>query len=224
MARRMHDDQIDSDVDLVRSLLDAYLPRWADLPIEEVESTGTDNALYRLGSDMVVRVPLRPSATGSIKKEHAWLPLLAPHLPLEIPVPIAMVDSTEEFPWPWSVVRWIEGEVASTANFSPQLAAADLARFLRVLHSIDPDTGPVPHSNFGRGVPLAERDEFTRWAIDSSVGLVDTETATRCWEAALRVPAWDRPPVGPRRHRGWECLVPRRTAGCRDRLGQSRHR
>ena len=83
----MHDDQIYSDIDLVRSLLEAQLPQRANLPIEHVESTGTDNALYRLGSEMVVHMPLRPAATGSIEKEHLWLPLTARHASSLIPVP-----------------------------------------------------------------------------------------------------------------------------------------
>lgn len=195
MTPRMHDDQIDSDVDLVRSLLEAQLPQWANLPIEEVESTGTDNALYRLGSEMVVRMPLRPSAITSIEKEQLWLPFLAPHLPLEIPVPIARGEPTQEFLWPWSVVSWIGGEDASTATFSGPEAATDVARFMAALHSIDPTGGPEPDGNLGRGVPLTDRDQFTRWAINESVGLVDTDPVMTGWEEVLRVPAWGRPAV-----------------------------
>ncbi|MGO8871439.1 MAG: aminoglycoside phosphotransferase family protein [Acidimicrobiales bacterium] len=192
----MHEDQIDSDVDLVRSLLEAQLPEWGVLPIEEVESTGTDNALYRLGSEMVVRMPLRPSATRSIDKEHRWLPILAPHLPLEIPVPIARGEPTREFPWPWSVLTWIEGEDATKAQFTGEQAASDLARFIAALQAIDPTGGPEPkNSNLGRGVPLAERDAFTRWAISASLGLVETDAVTAHWEEALKVPTWSQPSV-----------------------------
>jgi aminoglycoside phosphotransferase (APT) family kinase protein len=195
MTPKMHDDQIDSDVDLVRSLLEAQLPQWANLAIEKVESTGTDNALYRLGRDMVVRIPLRPSATGSIENESLWLPMLRPHLPVEIPVLIARGESTHEFPWPWSVVSWIEGEDASTANFSDHQAATDVARFVAALHSIDPTGGPEPQANLGRGVPLADRDQVTRWAINASVTLVDTDAVMTGWDEALKVPAWNRPAV-----------------------------
>ena len=177
MTPKMHDDLIDSDLDLVRSLLETQLPQWENLPIEKVESTGTDNALYRLGRDMVVRMPLRPSATGSIQKEHLWLPPLAPHLPVEIPVPIARGEPTHEFPWPWSVLSWIEGEDATTATFSGHQTAIDIARFVAALHSIDPTGGPEPHGNLGRGVPLADRDQFTRWAINARQHLVPRRTA-----------------------------------------------
>jgi len=191
----MHDDQIDSDVDLVHSLLEAQFPQWAVLPIELVKSTGTDNALYRLGDDMVVRMPLRPSATGAIEKEHRWLPVLAPNLPLEIPVPIARGQPAPEFPWPWSVVSWLEGEDASTATFSGHQAATDVARFVAALHSVDPTGGPAPQANLGRGVPLADRDQFTRWAINASDASVDSDALATCWDEALKVPAWNRPAV-----------------------------
>jgi aminoglycoside phosphotransferase (APT) family kinase protein len=191
----MHDDQIDSDVTLVRFLLEAQLPQWADLPLAEVESSGTDNALYRLGPDLVVRMPLRPSATVSIEKEHRWLPLLAPHLPLEIPVPMARGEPTPQFPWPWSVVSWIEGEDAITASFPIHQAATDVGRFIAVLHGIDPTGGPEPRGSSGRGVPLANRDRSTRWAIEAAGALVDTGAIIAGWEKALMVPAWNRPGV-----------------------------
>jgi len=195
MTPKMHDDQIDSDVDLVHFLLGAQFPQWANLPIEEVQSTGTDNALFHLGSHMVVRMPLRPSATRSIEKEHMWLSRLSPHLPLETPVPIAQGEPTPEFPWPWSVVSWIEGEDATTAEFSGHQAATDVARFLAALHSINPTGGPEPQAHVGRGVPLADRDQFTRWVINASDGLIDTDAVMTSWDEAVKVPAWNRPAV-----------------------------
>jgi aminoglycoside phosphotransferase (APT) family kinase protein len=191
----MHGDQIDSDVALARSLVAAQFPGWAALPVEEVRSTGTDNALYRLGSDLVVRLPLRPSATAPIEREHRWLPFLAAHLPLEVPVPVARGQATPAFPWPWSVVRWIDGEDATTAEFDRHRAAADVARVVTALHTLDPTGGPVPLEGTGRGVPLADRDGLTRWAIGASAARVETGPVTVAWEAALATPAWDRPGV-----------------------------
>jgi aminoglycoside phosphotransferase (APT) family kinase protein len=171
------------------------MPQWGNLPIEAVESTGTDNALYRLGGEMVVRMPLRPSATGAIEKEHRWLPVLAPNLPVEIPVPIARGEPTQGFPWPWSVVSWVEGEEASTARFSNHQAATEIAHFVNALHSIDPAGGPEPDGDLARGVPLAVRDQFTRRAINASVALIDTDAVMTSWEEALEAPVWNRPAV-----------------------------
>ena len=195
MAQKMHDDQIDSDAALVRSLLGAQFPQWSNLSIEEVRSTGTDNALFRLGGEMVIRMPLRPSATASIEKERLWLPQMAHQLPVEIPVQIARGDPTEEFPWPWSVVRWIDGEVAATATFSDRQSAIDIARFVAALHSIDPTGGPEPDADSGRGVPLGNRSQTTRWAIDALGTAIDIEAALTRWEEALEAPVWDKPAV-----------------------------
>ncbi len=88
-AGKMHADEVETDVSLVRRLLTAQFPQWADLRIEPVASAGTDNAIYRLGEVMAVRLPRVAWAIGQVEKEHRWLPKLAPHLPLAIPVPIA---------------------------------------------------------------------------------------------------------------------------------------
>src|SRR5438046_3098956 len=81
---RVHADEWPTDADLVRRLLRAQFPRWADLSIGRVPSSGTDNALYRLGDDLLVRLPRRPGAATQADKDQEWLPRLAPHLPVSI--------------------------------------------------------------------------------------------------------------------------------------------
>ncbi len=196
MAPPMHHDEIVSDVGLVRRLVASQLPQWADLPVEPVTSTGTENALFRLGIDMVVRMPLRPSATKPVDKEHEWLPVLAPHLPLPVPVPLARCQPSEAFPWRWSVYPWLDGEDGTSADVDRPQAARDLADFIAALQSIDPTGGPRPSiANYGRGVPLALRDDYTRQAIAASEDLVDTDAVTTAWDEAMRAPTWDRPAV-----------------------------
>jgi aminoglycoside phosphotransferase (APT) family kinase protein len=114
----MHADKVPTDVSLVPRLLAAQFPQWSGLPIEPVPSAGTDNALYRLGGAlaaegaMAVRLPRVGWAAGDVDKEQRWLPLLAPHLPLEIPVPLARGAPGKGYPWGWTICRWIEGEDA----------------------------------------------------------------------------------------------------------------
>src|SRR5215470_14717353 len=100
---KMHVNEVDTDAALVRQLLVAQFPHWADLPIEPVPSAGTDNALYRLGDDMAVRLPRIERAAWQVDKEHKWLPSLAPHLPLAVPVPLARGFPGEGYPWQWSI-------------------------------------------------------------------------------------------------------------------------
>ena len=109
----MHKEEISTDAGLVGRLLAAQFPQWASLPIQRVASAGTDNALYRLGSELVVRLPRIPWAVGQVALEHRWLPDFAPQLPLTIPAPLAMGAPGEGYPYPWSVYRWLDGENAT---------------------------------------------------------------------------------------------------------------
>lgn len=191
-ARKMHADELDTDVALVRRLLAAQFPQWADLPLERVPSAGTDNALYRLGEEMVVRMPRIHWAVGQVEMEHRWLPRLAPHLPLAVPVPLALGKPADGYPWQWSVCPWLEGENPSLEQLAdPCEAARDLAGFIAALQRID--TAGAPPS--GRGEPLAARDQYTRDAIAALHGVLDTDALTAAWEADLSAPAWERRPV-----------------------------
>ena len=160
----MHTEQVDSDAELVRRLLVAQYPQWADLPIERLPSSGTDNAIYRLGTEMVVRLPLIHWAVGQVDKEHTWLPKLAPRLPLAVPEPLAMGEPAEGYPWHWSVYRWIEGESAHPDRIADlRQSADDLAGFVAALHAID--FADAPRSQ--RGVQLATKDAEIRGAINA---------------------------------------------------------
>jgi len=190
--RKMHVDEVDTGVDLVRRLLAAQFPEWSALPIQPVPSAGTDHALYRIGDGMVVRLPRIQRAVGEVDKDLRWLPLLAPLLPVELPLPLAKGLPAEGYPWEWGVYTWLEGEnpiVESIAD--PHSLAADLAQFVTALHGIELTGGP-PAS---RGVPLALRDDPTRIAIAELEETIDPEATAAAWEAALQTPAWSGPPV-----------------------------
>lgn len=194
---KMHADEVDTDVALVGRLLAAQFPQWADLAIEPVHSDGTDNAIYRLGDDMAVRLPRTPGATGQVDKEHRWLPRFAPHLPLAIPVPLAKGAPGEGYPWHWSVCRWLEGENATIEHIAdPHQSAIDLAQFITALQQIDAAGRPPPgpHNSF-RGEPLAMRDMCTRDAIATLQGTLDADAVTAVWDDAIEVPTWHGPPV-----------------------------
>jgi aminoglycoside phosphotransferase (APT) family kinase protein len=191
-AGKMHVDEVDTNVSLVVRLLTTQFPQWADLSIEPVPSAGTDNALYRLGDDMAVRLPRIRSAVGDVEREHRWLPRLAPFLPLAVPIPLAKGQPGEGYPWHWSIYRWLEGESATIERIADlHQAATDLAQFVAALWRIDPADGP----RAGRGVPLAQRDVSTREAIEALRGMIDVDAATAAWEAALGAPVWHGPPV-----------------------------
>jgi aminoglycoside phosphotransferase (APT) family kinase protein len=193
----VHPDEVPTSTSLVESLVAAQFPEWATLPVERVASFGTDHALYRVGRELVARLPRREVNEGSLKNERRWLPRLAPHLPLAVPTPIAEGRPGFGYPFEWSVYRWLEGEVAEREPIADAAqAAADLAEFIVALQRIDPSggPGPGPHNAF-RGVPLERRDEATRASIDALRSEIDAEAATAVWEEALAAPEWHRAPV-----------------------------
>jgi aminoglycoside phosphotransferase (APT) family kinase protein len=192
----MHENEIETNADLVRRLLKAQFPHWADLPIDPVPSAGTDNALYRLGDELAVRLPRIDWAIGQVAKEHKWMPILAPLLPLAIPIPLEKGQPGYGYPWEWSIYQWHPGENAILEEVAdPVQTAVDLAEFILALQDIDTNGGPDALEHNLRGVPLALRDSATREAIGSIKGLIDTERALAVWETALCAPEWDQAPV-----------------------------
>ncbi|MGW2227810.1 aminoglycoside phosphotransferase family protein [Streptomyces formicae] len=191
------------DDDLVRGLLAEQFPRWADLPVSSVPLPGMDNATFRLGDDLSVRLPRYERWIGQVEREQRWLPWLAPQLPLPVSAPLASGRPGLGYPFPWSVYRWLEGEAATTENLAdPVRTATELAGFIRALQRIDATGGPVPClSNAFRGERVGTEcdslaaDSLVRAKIAKLDGIVDTDAVTAVWEAALAAPAWDRPPV-----------------------------
>ena len=196
----MHPDQLHTDAALVRSLLTAQLTQLSLLPITPLASTGTENAIYRLGDDLALRLPLRPGKAEQLRKIHRWLPQLAPHLPLPTPEPIAFGAPSPDYPSPWSVCRWLPGEALSERALPGVVetveVAEELAHFIRALWRLDPTGGPPPGAhNFQRGAPLADRDAQTRDAIAQAAHLIDARAATDAWEADLGADPWPHDPV-----------------------------
>src|SRR5215218_190480 len=163
-APKMHADEVETDVALVRRLLAGQFPQWADLSIDPVVSYGTDHDIYRLGDDLAARLPRIAWATDQATKEAEWLPKLAPHLPLAVPVQLAMGHPAEGYPFAWSVYEWLPGENANGSIDDLGQAAVDLAAFVNALRRLDA-TDAHPRPPRGRGAPLAELDEQVRKSI-----------------------------------------------------------
>jgi aminoglycoside phosphotransferase (APT) family kinase protein len=190
----MRPDEVDIDGPLVHRLIAKQFPRWADLPIARVRSAGTDNALYRLGADMTVRLPRIPSAAEDVDKEQRWLPRLSLLLPVAIPIPLGRGTPDEGFPYPWSVYRWLDGHNAVDEPIVDLAdAATRLGRFVAALRRFDATDGPPSF----RGGPVSARDDDVRAAIRDlgADGTVNADVATAAWQTAVAAPAWDGAPV-----------------------------
>lgn len=184
------------DNTLIRRLVASQFPQWENQPIRRVSPGGWDHRIFRLGEEMLVRMPSAAEYAFQVEKEHHWLPQLAPLLPLPIPEPLAMGEPEYGFPWKWSIYRWIEGEPATSGHIENSSDfACTLAQFLIALQLIDSTDGPSPGPhNFYRGGSLATYNAETRQAISDLKNKIDVNTATEIWEAALET-HWKNSPV-----------------------------
>jgi aminoglycoside phosphotransferase (APT) family kinase protein len=187
---------VEIDVALVRALLESQRPQWADLPLVEEATTGTDNKIFRLGESMVVRLPKVEWAADQPAREHQWLPLLAGRLPLEIPKPLALGAPGCGFVRQWSVHLWIEGASATRDSLASDDAADRLAKFISAIHSVDLADGPeCGAANGHRGVPLALRDAQVRKALVQLGGESGIHLASAVWEDARAAAPWTGTPT-----------------------------
>ncbi len=177
---------------VVRSLLADQHPDLAELPLALLAS-GWDNAMFRLGDELLVRIPRRAVAAELIAHEQRWLPALADRLPLPIPVPVRIGVPSDAFPWPWSITPHLPGAAAlRTPPEDPLAAAVALGGFLSALHVPAPQDAP---RNPYRGIPLADRDDRTRDWIDQLASVIDAPTVLACWRAHVAVDRWAGEPV-----------------------------
>lgn len=148
---RMHDDEVSVDDGLVRRLLSTQMPALAGLALTLVEPWGTDNAIWRLGDGLVVRLPRIHWASEQVAWEATWLPRLGPHLKVAVPEPVAVGAPGHEYPYRWAVHRWIPGESAALARMDdPAQFALDLAEVMRSLHAVPTAGAPRPAIAPGR--------------------------------------------------------------------------
>jgi aminoglycoside phosphotransferase (APT) family kinase protein len=183
--------EVDVTTDLVRTLLRQQHPDLADLSLRPA-SSGWDNVTLRLGDRLAVRVPRRLNAAGLVENEQVWLPVLAPRLGVDVPVPVRVGRPSADFPWAWSVVPWFTGRPAtSMPPARRRRLAVPLADVVARLHVPAPDDAPV---NPVRGVPLARRDSAVQERLASGA-VPEPDRVRRVWQHALAAPPWPGPPL-----------------------------
>jgi aminoglycoside phosphotransferase (APT) family kinase protein len=182
---------VDVTVELVRRLLAGQHPDLAGQPVQFL-ANGWDNAMFRLGDDLLVRLPRREPAAQILLNEQRWLPVLAPKVQLPIPAPERTGRPAHGYPFSWSVVPYLPGEPAAAAD-SLDLAdaAGSVGRFLGSLHAPAPPDAPA---NRFRGVPLADRADAVAANLRLLSDRVDRDAVQRAWSAALAAPVYSGPP------------------------------
>lgn len=196
MTTDLHDEP-DTSVKTVQNLLRDQVPGLARLPLGRLGNTGSDNALYRLGTEFVVRLPRRPEAARSLEVELVWLARLIA-LPVAVPEVLHAGESTERYPYRWAVLRWLDGTDAWDARhhddwFGPGLAG-ELAAVVRHLRSM-PVADVPPRQPGQRGGPLRALDNDIRSWLEHADHLVDVEAVTRLWEECLEAAVDDVAPA-----------------------------
>jgi aminoglycoside phosphotransferase (APT) family kinase protein len=183
--------EVTIDARLVQTLLREQHPDLAHLRLTQV-GEGWDNAVFRLGEDLSVRLPRRTLSAPMIEHEQRWLPELAPLLPLPVPTPVRIGRPGSAFPWSWSVVPWFHGVAAVEALRDPRAVAVALGRFLRALHQ--PASADAPRSPF-RSIPLDARTARLHEHLDQLHDVVSRERVLALWDRLVVTPRWHGPPM-----------------------------
>lgn len=191
-AENMPAAEVDITAELVHALLRAQHPDLADLPLAPL-AFGWDNVLFRLGEELIIRLPRRQVAVRLIESELRWLPVLAPRLPLPIPTPVRAGAPGDGYPWPWTIVPFFPGaSMAETPPADAEAGALALGAFLKALHLPAPPDAPVSPV---RGVALAQRTEVVRTRIERLHGVIDVARANAVWDRCVLAPEWPGPPL-----------------------------
>lgn len=183
MTARLHGDELPIDVGLVQRLVAGQFPELGARAVRPLTATGSSNRLFRLGDDLLVRMPRQPGGTAAIEKEARWLPFVASHLTISVPEVVAVGEPAEGYPEHWSVVRWIDGEPADRG-----VRAQDLAELISQLRAMPQPPGALsdPTLTHYRGAPLADFDDDFAETVAACRELsdcgIDLDAATRVWK------------------------------------------
>ncbi|PFG32959.1 aminoglycoside phosphotransferase family protein [Sanguibacter antarcticus] len=179
------------DTDLIRRLLSEQRPDLSHLPLR-LAGEGWDNATWRLGPELAVRLPRRAAASELVRHEQDWLPRLAAHVDVGVPVPVHRGTPSGDYPWHWSVVPWFDGVPAGVVPLAGRDAAAPgLARFVEQIHRPAPADAPI---NPFRGGDLSSRSA----TVLDRLAVIDHERAAEAlalWTDLSATPPWTGPPV-----------------------------
>lgn len=190
----MHANEVSVPDELARRLVDSQFPAYRDLPLHRLPPIGTDHQLFRLGENLLVRLPRIDWAADQAHSDWTWLPRPAPHLPLTVPVPVGLGEPAYGYPFAWTIVPWIEGENPTHGNIDRAECARELGGFVHALRGVDPMGGPLKTGS-SRGVPLVACDAWVREWTAKAGDRVDRRAVLEIWEDALAAPPWPHDPV-----------------------------
>ena len=184
--------EVDLDVDAVRSLIAAHFPEYADLPVTELATPGSQNHMFRLGRTLCVRLPRRRGVVERLRKEVRWLPMISQDSPLMVPEPVASVNPGAAYPMPWAIYRWIEGQPFSAeALIDEEESALRMAAFVASLRKLDPSDAPPSQQDR----PFADRDLDVRRGIPLVGDVLDQAKLADAWQRLADTEPWTGKPT-----------------------------
>lgn len=183
---------IEITVELVEKLIKKQFPMWSNLKVKPVEKSGHDNRTFHLGEKMTVRLPSGEDYVSQVEKEMKWLPKLQAFISLPISSPIEKGEPSMDYPFPWSINRYIVGETARYSNIADlKQFARELADFLKELQAIDITDAPsAGKHNFYRGASLMVYHNQTEAALNDLKNILPTDILRKVWEQAI-IALWD---------------------------------
>ena len=185
-------------LDLTRKLIAEQFPEFSDLPIVDVEKQGHDNRTYRLGDHMLIRMPTAADYALKVPKEQELLPQLAKRLSVSIPAPIKMGKPSTDYPFPFSIYKWLPGKSINLLTLTDQekeQLAFDLAKFLKELQTMNDVEGPEPgQHNWWRGDHVSVYDKGAREQIAELTDIIDASKALALWDQTCAT-RWDKTSV-----------------------------
>lgn len=184
--------------ELVKELIVEQFPQYRALNIKPVKFSGIDNRTFHLGDNMLIRLPSAEGYAEQAAKEQKWLPKLSEYLSVQIPEALHMGNPNKDYPWNWSIYKWLPGISANQLSFSDHELnniASDLAVFIRELHKAPTAGAPAGGlHNYYRGCNPSVYDKDTRTNITKLSNIINGETALAVWENAIKS-KWNQDPV-----------------------------
>lgn len=194
----MSDESFPITAELAHKLIIEQFPEFADLPVVSVEKQGHDNRTWRLGNHLLIRMPTEESYALKVPKEQDLLPKFASCFSIEIPVPVKMGNPSTDYPYAFSIYKWLEGisiNLLILDNNCKERLAADLAKFLKELQNIKHIDGPEPgQHNWWRGDHVSVYDSGAREQIMALSSIINEKKALDLWERACKT-QWKHNPV-----------------------------
>lgn len=191
-------EKVEITLPLVQKIITKQFPEFSNMVIKPVKIQGHDNYTFRLGSEMLIRMPTAAPYALKVPKEQKLLPQLSINLTIPIPTPLKVGSPSEDYPFNFSIYKWLDGQSANTVEIEEEAMkgiAYSLAQFLQELQSIDPSNGPLPGlHNWWRGDHISVYNDQARTQISSLKNIIDGNKALALWERACNT-RWNNSPV-----------------------------